>query len=157
MLKHIAIFHSRISAHDVDRLLFARFEILERFEIRPHVPPHRLRTLFDQLRCGINPALWKRNLQRNKIEQNRKSQFVHDGLFRFGEHREMHYSFLHGCDPVEKDANRAQAHVLGGIQTEFAQAHAQSKISDRAGAVIRTGLSFLATQMTDEAPGAGEK
>jgi hypothetical protein len=56
MLKHLAVFHSRVLAHNPHGLLFARFEIRDRLHIGTHIPPDRLRLLFDELSRGVDPV-----------------------------------------------------------------------------------------------------
>ena len=136
MLEHVSIFHSGIFAHYLDGLLFAGFEIMYRLHVSFYIPTHRLRLLFDELSRGIDPALGKRNSERDQVEQHRIAQLVYDGLLRLGENRELNKPFLHRCNSVIKDADRAQAHVLGRVQTELSQAHAQGEIGDRPGTLV---------------------
>src|SRR5207247_8373464 len=63
---------------------------------------HRLRLLFDELSRGIDPALGKRNSERDQVEQHRIAQLVYDGLLRLGENRELNKPFLHRCRSEER-------------------------------------------------------
>src|SRR4029078_7453621 len=90
----------------------------------------------------LNAALWKRNFQRDQIEQHGKAQLIDDWLFSFGKNRELHNASLHCRDPVIQHADRAQAHILRRIESEFSQADTQGKIGDGSRALIGAYFSF---------------
>ena len=85
---------------------YFRFEIMDRFDIRPHIPPHHIRLLFGPSpSCRCRAEGTESSARSN--EPDAVTQLVHDGLLRFGENRKLHNPFLHRRDPIVKHPDGA--------------------------------------------------
>ena len=90
----------------------------------------------------VDTALREGNLERDQIKQDRIAELINDRFLGFGQDGELYDALLHCCDAIVKHADRAQAHILGRVQTELSKAHAQSEIGDRAGSLVGADFAF---------------